>query len=193
MVPKVAEARPTVALTRALLSQGGVKPKPLPPPKPRQPLLDACSHQQVRAGGHEAHLCPQGSIAAASATSTGTHRARPWWQQQQLMRGWLCKGLGRGGIRVVGRGGVSIASWRHGGGGCIVACILLFDVNDVNPRWPHPLRRHARMEAHGKPCHVAPLRPSLLPPHINQQNDHRGGQCPLPHCNPRLHVPLPAN
>ena len=70
---------------------------------------------------------------------------------------------------------------------------MLLDVNDVSH--PHlPLPPH--MDAHGKPCHVHPLRPPLVPPrdHIQPKDPSRGHRPLLP--NPRhpgLHPPVPAH
>ena len=71
--------------------------------------------------------------------------------------------------------------------------VLLLDINDVSH--PHlPLPPH--MDAHGKPCHVRPLRPPLLPTreHIQPENPTCGHRPLLP--NPRhpgLHPPVPTH
>ena len=68
--------------------------------------------------------------------------------------------------------------------------VLLLDVNDVShPNLPLP----PHMDAHGKPCHVRPLRPPLVPTreHIQPKDPSRGHRPPRP--NPRhpgLHPPV---
>ena len=97
--------------------------------------------------------------------------------------GWPYAGLwGGGGLRVpLG------AAFPLAGGGVV----LLLDVNDVShPHLPLP----PPMDAHGKPCHVRPLRPPLVltREHIQPKNPSRGHRPLLP--NPRhpgLHPPVP--
>ena len=96
-------------------------------------------------------------------------------------------GGGGGGARCP-LGGAAFPLPGRGGG-----VVPPLDVNDVSP--PHlPLSPH--MDAHGKPCHMHPLRLPLLPPrdHIQPKDPSRGHRPLLPNPRqPRLHPPVPAH
>ena len=116
-------------------------------------------------------LCPRSAAGCArSARSTGL-----------AVRGAFGGG---GGLRVpLG------AAFPLAGGGFV----LLLDVNDViHPHLPLP----PHMDAHGKACHVHPLRPPLVPPreHIQPKDPSRGHRPLLPNPrHPRLHPPVPTH
>ena len=128
-----------------------------------------------------APLCPRPAAGRArSARSTGV-----------AVRG----AFGGGGCSVSPWGGGGAAfplPGRVSGGGGVV---LPLDVNDVSPPPPR-LPLPPNMDGHGKPCHVHPLRPPLLPlrHHIQPKDPSRGHRPLFPNPrHPRLHPPRPAH
>ena len=115
------------------------------------------------------------------------------WSRVEYSWGGACGGdLGRGGKCVWGGRCSALGRGGRGGGG---VHILSPDINDAPP--PNPLARLPHMDTHGKPCHVRPVRPLLVPAHDRgQRNEH--GHCRRPPAlpnpgHPRLHPPAPAH
>ena len=118
-------------------------------------------------------LCPRPPTGSACS-------ARPARSAGVAVRG----ALGGGGAHVPFGAPFPLA---RGGG------FVLLDVNDVSH---HPLPLPPHMDAHGKPCHVHPLRPPLLPTreHIQPTNPSRRHRPLIPDPrHPRLHPPVPTH